>query len=140
MLRKAFITGLLMFFNKGSLFQLVVAQAFCLAFLFAATWFRPFVSSVANLFKVGTEVALLMTLNLVALLKIDLSKEDVPGGEDFVGLLLLVSNVALPGASFVVGIWGFGFDAQQVVSERKIDEIANGVEFDENPMVEETKN
>ena len=92
MLRKAFITGILMFFNKGSLVQVVVAMVFCLAFLCAVAWLRPFASRTANLFKVGAEAALLVSLMLIVLLKVDLSKEDVPGGEGFIGQLLLLST------------------------------------------------
>ena len=102
-----------MFFNKGSLFQLVVAMIFCVAFLSAVAWLRPFASRTANLFKVATEVALLVSLMLVVLLKIDLSKEDVPGGEAFVGFLLLLSNTVLPGSFLVSAILAFGFDLSE---------------------------
>ena len=111
MLRKAFITGILMFFNKGSLVQVVVAMVFCLAFLCAVAWLRPFASRTANLFKVGAEAALLVSLMLIVLLKVDLSKEDVPGGEGFIGQLLLLSNTALPGGALTLAILSFGFDA-----------------------------
>ena len=99
-----------MFFNKGSLFQLVVAMIFCVAFLSAVAWLRPFASRTANSFKVATEVALLVSLVLVVLLKIDLSKEDVPGGEAFVGFLLLLSNTVLPGVILAYAMLAFGFD------------------------------
>lgn len=140
MLRKAFVTGILMFFNKGSVFQLVLAEVFCLAFLSAAAWFRPFASHVANFFKVGAESALLVTLNLIVLLKIDFSKENVPGGEDFVGVLLLLANVVLPGVSLAVAILIFGFDAQQAVTqanEVKMHKRNDNMEFDENPISQE---
>ena len=52
MLRKAFLTGILMFFKKGSLSQLVLAMIFSLAFGFTVAWLRPFASRTANLFKV----------------------------------------------------------------------------------------
>ncbi len=120
MLRKAFITGILMFFKKGSLFQLVVAMVSCVGFLTAVAWLRPFASRTANAFKIGAEMALLVSLMLIVLLKIDLSKEDVPGGEDFVGFLLLLSNTVLPGIALVIGFISFGFDA--VESTRAVTE------------------
>jgi hypothetical protein len=117
MLRKAFITGILMFFNKGSLVQVIVAMVFCLAFLCAVAWLRPFASRTANLFKVGAEAALLVTLMLIVLLKVDLSKEDVPGGNEFIGFLLLLSNTALPGGALTLAILSFGFDTGQAAYE-----------------------
>ena len=56
MLRKTAITGLLLFFKKGSVFQLVAAMLLALAFLAVAAWFQPYASRSANLFKVATEV------------------------------------------------------------------------------------
>ena len=72
-------------------------------------------SRTANVFKVGTEAALLVSLILVVLLKIDLAKEDVPGGETFVGFLLLLSNTVLPGSSLFVAILSFGFDLDETL-------------------------
>lgn len=104
MLRKATLTGVLMFFSKGSLSQLVLTMVVCVGFLCAATWWQPYASRTANLFKVGSEVSLLVTLMLVVLLKIDLSKEDIPGGENFVGSLLLLTNTGIPGGSILIGL------------------------------------
>ena len=141
MTRKAFLTGILMFFSKGSLFQLVVAMMSCLAFLCAAAWLQPFASRTANLFKVGAEAALLATLMLIVLLKIDLSQEDVPGGEDFIGVLLLLVNTVLPAASLAIGILSFGLDTKQlsgdIMAGRKQRTVADEVEFDENPAARE---
>eukprot|EP01043_Picozoa_sp_COSAG02_P004000 COSAG02_NODE_101_length_36804_cov_125.342951_13_plen_301_part_00 len=131
MLRKALLTGVLMFFNKGSLSQLVLAIIVCVGFLCAATWLQPFASRTANLFKVGTEVTLLVTMVLVVLLKIDLTKEDIPGGEDFVGGLLLLTNTALPSASFAIGFLFYGFDSVSAKIEKTQD-----IEFDSNPVAQ----
>ena len=62
MLRKAVITGLIMFVSPGSLMQIVVALLACLGFMTASAWYQPYVSGAANYFKVGTEVTLLVTL------------------------------------------------------------------------------
>ena len=48
------LTGLLMFFNKGSLIQLTVGILLCVAFLTTVAWVQPFKSQAANTFKVGT--------------------------------------------------------------------------------------
>lgn len=57
MLRKTAMTGLLLFFKKGSAFQLVAAMLMSLGFLAVAAWFQPYASRAANLFKVATEVS-----------------------------------------------------------------------------------
>lgn len=137
MLRKATLTGVLMFFSKGSLSQLVLAMVVCVGFLCAATWLQPFASRTACLFKVGTEVALLVTLMLVVLLKIDLSQEDIPGGADFVGGLLLLSNTVFPGATFLLGFMTYGFETveRNVLGSAK---SAAETDFDDNPVAEQT--
>lgn len=98
-------------------------------------------SRTANIFKVGAEAALLVSLMLIVLLKIDLSKEDVPGGEAFVGFLLLLSNTALPGASLVLAILSFGLDLgentqQKKKEEKKKEEKKKKEEFD-NPVADD---
>ena len=142
MLRKAILTGILMFFKKGSLTQLVMAMLTSLGFLSAAAWFEPFAAPTANAFKLGTEIALLMTLMLIVLLKIDLSKEDIPGGGDAVGAALLLVNVAPPAVSLVLSLLTHGLDARDAVKTWNGDEDGkkkgktgkDEVEFDENPM------
>ena len=79
-----------------------------LCFLSAAAWFEPFAAPTANAFKLGTEIALLLTLMLIVLLKIDLSKEDIPGGGDTVGAALLLVNVAPPAVSLVLSLLTHG--------------------------------
>ena len=64
-------------------------------FLSAAAWFEPFAAPTANAFKLGSEIALLLTLMLAVLLKIDLTKEDIPGAEDTIGLALLLPTSQL---------------------------------------------
>ena len=48
----------MMFFNKGSLFQVVLCMALALGFLCTSAWYQPYASRSANLFKIGTEAAL----------------------------------------------------------------------------------
>jgi len=122
MLRKVSITGVLMFLSPGSLFQLVVGIVLCIAFGFSAAWFRPYVSGVANIFKVGTEVTLLVTLVLAVMLKIDLSTEALPCipwdddaeesscGDSFIGIVMFLTNTAIPTATFVIGLFTEGIN------------------------------
>ena len=90
-------------------------------------------SRTANLFKVGAEAGLLVSLMLIVLLKIDLSKEDVPGGEDFVGFLLLLTNTALPGGALVIAILCFGFDVNKPEPADIVEETEGTFSF-ENPV------
>ena len=56
----------------------------------------------ANVFKLACEVAIMFTLILAVLLKIDLSSEDV--SESFIGVMLIFANVVLPVIALVSGI------------------------------------
>jgi hypothetical protein len=62
---------------------------------------------------------------LIVLLKIDLSKEDIPGGEDFIGGLLLLSNTIIPGGALVLAILSFGFDtgALDLLAEKAVEKL-----------------
>jgi hypothetical protein len=98
---------------------------------------------------------------LIVLLKVDLSKEDVPGGEGFIGQLLLLSNTALPGGALTLAILSFGFDAgtaaKDAQKEKEEEEEKNKqqqkkksgkkqskkgtdeVEFEDNPMADDAE-
>ena len=102
MLRKTVITGVIMFVSIGSLLQMVVALLFTLAFSFTAAWCQPFVDERANLFKIATELCLIVTLSLGILLRFDLSNEEAMG-EDVVGMLMLITNIVLPAAAILAG-------------------------------------
>jgi hypothetical protein len=91
-----------MFVNPGSLLQLVIALLFSLFFLAASAWFQPYASPAANMFKVGSELALVMTLALAVMLRIDLSTEDID--VDTVGFLMLLTTTVVPGTTLVLGI------------------------------------
>ena len=116
MLRKVTITGLMIFINRGSVFQLLVTMLFCLGFGFTFAWCQPYESRAANLFKVATEAALLVTLVISALLRIDLSDEVLPSilvdpghglDTEVVGVLLVLVNTAIPAAGLAVGLASF---------------------------------
>jgi hypothetical protein len=127
MLRKVFITGLIMFVSPGSLMQLVVALIFCLGFLTSTAWLQPYGAPAANMFKVGAESTLSLTLTLAVMLRFDLSNEDVT--EAFVGTLMLFSSTILPGASLTIGVLSHGLDALDGIKSADDD----GVAFD-NPL------
>ena len=91
-------------------------------FLSAAAWFEPFAAPTANAFKLGSEIALLLTLMLAVLLKIDLTKEDIPDAEDTIGLALLYANTVPTAASLVLAILSHGLDARDAIKAWKGDE------------------
>ena len=49
---------------------------------------------------------------LIVLLKIDLTKEDIPGAEDTVGVVLLFANTVPTAASLVLSLLSHGLDAR----------------------------
>jgi hypothetical protein len=111
------VSGLLIFVSRGSFFQLMVTTLICLGFNFSAAWFQPYESQLSNLFKVATEVSLLITLCVARLLQMDLSAEKLPamlsadgGGvnREAVGRLLVLANTLVPMTSLVVGFASFG--------------------------------
>ena len=55
------VCPVMMFFHKGSLFQLVLCMVLALGFGFTSAWYQPYASPAANLFKIGTEAALVRT-------------------------------------------------------------------------------
>jgi hypothetical protein len=153
MLRKVTITGLLIFVSRGTFFQLTVTTCSCICFLGLAAWFQPYESSAVNLFKVSTEITLLLTLVIAALLKVDLAGEQLPEGiaapdgqgvdEDEVGLVLFIANTAVPVAGMVLGYIEFGWDAMdakegvvQGQDEGVVEIEFDGEEFD-NPVNED---
>ena len=112
MFRKVFLTGLLMFFGKGSLTQLVFAMISSLMFMAAVAWLQPFTSRIANLFKLFCELALLMTMMLSVLLKIDLSRQDLT--TDTIGVWLILINSVWPVVGIATGLVAYKDDLQEI--------------------------
>jgi hypothetical protein len=102
----------LIFVSRGSYFQLLVATIACLGFGFTAAWCQPFQSRAANLFKVATEVTLLLTLVIAGMLRVEVTNGTLPAlllngdmtgiDEDGVGMLLFLANTVVPGASLLI--------------------------------------
>ena len=145
MLRKSILTGLLMFIGKGSLLQLVIGMVTTVGFLCATAWFQPYVSRTANVFKVSTEVALLMTLLLCVLLRVPLETKRFPGGEAMIGVMMVVANVVVPVTTLALALLFQGLDVREAIKSG--DEIVvdfHGADkvFDtktENPFVLESE-
>ena len=58
---------------------------------------------------------------LIVLLKIDLTKEDIPGAEDTVGAALLFANTIPTAASLVLSLLSHGLDARNATKTWKGD-------------------
>jgi hypothetical protein len=56
---------------------------------------------------------------LIVLLKIDLTKEDIPGAEDTVGVVLLFANTIPTAASLVLSLLSQGLDTPHAIKTRK---------------------
>jgi len=102
MLRKVMITGLLIFVQKGSVIQVVIAAFISFCFLIALARSFPYKDDLSNKFKLATECSLVLTLILTILLKIDLSKEDISA--DMIGVVMLGLNVVVPGINLTLGL------------------------------------
>eukprot|EP01046_Picozoa_sp_COSAG06_P033566 COSAG06_NODE_3433_length_5355_cov_6.170282_5_plen_92_part_00 len=59
---------------------------------------------------------------LIVLLKIDLTKEDIPGAEDTVGAALLFANTIPTAASLVLSFLSHGLDARDAIKTSTGDE------------------
>ena len=59
---------------------------------------------------------------LIVLLKIDLTKEDIPGAEDTVGAALLFANTIPTASSLVLSLLSHGLDARDAIKTWEGDE------------------
>jgi hypothetical protein len=138
MARKVVMTGMLMFVSRGSLVQVVVAIVISMGFFGAVAYLEPYASPSANLFKLGAEAALVFTLIIVVLLKIDLSREGIEDPEWWataLGSILVMANTLLPSAGLCVGLLVFGFDQLEVV----VDAVDHAVPEDDVGTKQKTK-
>ena len=130
------LVGLLIFFSKGSLIQLVVASMFTMMYMAAISWALPYQVMGANFLKIGTECALLGTLIISILLKVDLENQDL--SEGFIGMLLILNTAGLPGCALIAAFFSFGDDWQYQINRPKMAEILPpfGFACDEYGLVE----
>jgi hypothetical protein len=104
--RKTVIAGVFIFFNKGSVFQVCLAAISSVGFGVALSWVEPYVMRSANMFRLGSEAALSITVILAVMLKVDLDREGID--ETTLGLLLTVINIAIPGGTLLLGVMLYG--------------------------------
>jgi hypothetical protein len=107
-----------------------------------AAWCQPFESRAANLFKVATEVTLLLTLVIAGMLRVEVTNSKMPSillngdetgiDEDSIGLLLFMANTIVPCASLIIGWVGIGFDVREAATAAK-ELVSDFQEFD-NPV------
>ena len=102
MLRKVILTGLLIFFARGSVLQLVVGILITFCFLLGTARNMPYKSMTSNRFKLATESALMLTLIFAVLLKVDLSKEDID--ETTIGVVMLFNNSVIPSMAIAASV------------------------------------
>ena len=115
---------MLIFISRGSVFQLMVTTLICLGFGFSSAWCQPYQSRLSNLFKVATEVSLLITFCVSMLLRADQSSEKLPMllslpdgsgiDRDAVGVMLVLANTLVPMTSLLVGLVSFGLGVADV--------------------------
>ena len=60
------------------------------------------------------------------MLKIDLTKEDIPGAADTVGAALLFANTIPTAASLVLSLLSHGLDARDAIEAPRDDELDEG--------------
>ncbi len=102
MLRRVTFTGLIIFFDRGSIYQLAVGIQLSAVFTTAAVYFRPFRSRFNNNLYCVANGAVLVTFNIGILLseRIDIARE--PGwiqSPSYLDFALFLANVFAPAAT-----------------------------------------
>jgi hypothetical protein len=98
MLRKIILTGLMIFWARGSIGQLAAGIVVSALFLVASVNVRPFGDDFNNSFKIVTDAAVVVTFNVAILLndRVDKSLEPAWAGQNQLDTLLLIANLMLP--------------------------------------------
>merc|ERR1711912_69497 len=94
--RKLALSGALIFFNKGSVSQLLVAMVIALFALELQLRMMPYKSLMANIIQVAAFNAILLNLVGAMLLKVDFHPEDYGLGETFADGFLVLVNLTVP--------------------------------------------
>jgi len=94
--RKLALSGALIFFNKGSVSQLLVAMVIALFALELQLRMMPYKSVMANIIQVAAFNAILLNLVGAMLLKVDFHPEDYGLGESFADGFLVLINLTVP--------------------------------------------
>merc|ERR1712070_61008 len=94
--RKLALSGALIFFNRGSVSQLLVAMVIALFALELQLRMMPYKSLMANIIQVAAFNAILLNLVGAMLLKVDFHPEDYGLGETFADGFLVMINLTVP--------------------------------------------
>ena len=137
MLRKVTLTGLLIFFNRGSIYQLAVGIQCSAVFTSLAVYARPYKDDFTNNLYVVTNFAVLVTFNIGILLsdRIDKSREQLwVQDQSFLDAALFLANVFAPAAVVAYELLrrgsGTQADSRKASKEAAIEE-AQGTMSDE---------
>ena len=98
MFRKIMLTGLLIFFSPGSIFQLVLGLMVSAVFLVLSVRTQPFTSRFNNRFKVATDVAIMTTFCVAVLMNkhVDSSQEPTWMSRSLFDAVFAVINIWVP--------------------------------------------
>jgi hypothetical protein len=98
MFRKIMLTGLLIFFSPGSIFQLVLGLLVSAAFLVLSVRIQPFTSRFNNRFKVATDVAIMTTFAIAILMNghVDTSNEPSWMSKNVFDAVFAIINIWIP--------------------------------------------
>merc|ERR1712224_519431 len=94
--RKLMLSGLLIFFKRGSVSQLLVAMVIALFALELQLRLMPYKSFMANIIQLAAFNAILLNLVGAMLLKVDFHPEDYGLGETFADGFLVLINLTVP--------------------------------------------
>jgi len=94
--RKLALSGALVFFNQGSVSQLLVAMVIALFALELQLRIMPYKSLMANIIQVAAFNAILLNLVGAMLLKVEFRAEDYGLGESFADGFLVLINLTVP--------------------------------------------
>lgn len=119
-MRKLLLSGALIFFNRGSVSQLLVAMMIAFVALQLQLRVMPYKSFVANILQVVAFNAILLNLVGAMLLKVELPGMETGLGESFADGFLLLINVTVPTLVIVLLALPFGRDMYQLSVGRMV--------------------
>merc|ERR1711871_201975 len=111
LIRKISLSGLLIFFNRGSIGQIVVAMLIALGALQLQLGIMPFESIQANYIQTMSFMCIFFTLLGALLLKVTMVKGVDNGvGELFCDVFLVAANGAIPLICVMLTLWSVGYE------------------------------
>lgn len=108
MFRKITLTGLMIFWQRGSIQQLVIGIQLSAFFMAAAIKIQPFQDRFNNDFKVVTDAAVMITFNVAILMsrRVDKSLEPAWFGPEIIDGILIVVNMVIPSCVVLWHLFG----------------------------------